>query len=122
MIVLCQLLFEWIIFRNVDSSKYDLVEKQREEIVELRARLVETDKSFFVLLLIIRMISLLQTENSRKDKHIEEMEGDLKTVNEVQNMENLQYLRHTLVKFLCYSTPSEQQMILPAVAQLLKMK
>ena len=43
-------------------------------------------------------------------------------MNEVQNMENLQYMRHTLVKFLCHSSSSEQQMILPAVAQLLKMK
>ena len=61
-------------------------------------------------------------ENTRKDKQIEQLEGDLKTVNEVQNMENLQYMRHTLVKFLCHSSSSEQQMILPAVAQLLKMK
>ena len=60
-------------------------------------------------------------ENTRKDKQIEQLEGDLKTVNEVQNMENLQYMRHTL-KFLCHSSSSEQQMILPAVAQLLKMK
>ena len=80
-------------------------------------------KSRWIILEIThRTISFLQIENDRKDKHIEELEGDLKTVSDIQNMENSQYLRHTLVKFLCYSSSSEQQMILPAVSELLNMK
>ncbi|KNB43131.1 hypothetical protein JH06_3332 [Blastocystis sp. subtype 4] len=87
------------------------LEAMREEVVSLRARLADAEKN----------LSLLQYENTKKDKHLEQLEGDLKAMNEVQNMENLQYMRHTLVRFLCYSSASEQQMILPAVGQLLKL-
>ena len=81
-----------------------------------------TSKYYCDIFYSFRTISILQTENDRKDKHIQQLEGDLKTVGEIQNMENLQYLRHTPVQFLCHSSSSEQQMILPAVSQLLKMK
>lgn len=37
-----------------------------------------------------RNLSILQLENDQKDKHMEELERDLKAVSEVQNMENIQ--------------------------------
>lgn len=69
-----------------------------------------------------RSLSILQVENKHKDERIEQMEGDLKMLGGAQNQENLQYMRHTLVKFLCNSSGSEQQMLLPAISQLLNLK
>ena len=72
--------------------------------------------------LIARSLSILQIENANKDKVIAELEGDLKSVSEIQNIDNFKFMRHTLVKFLCNSSASERQRILPAVAELLKLK
>ena len=69
-----------------------------------------------------RSLSILQVENEHKDERIEQMEGDLKMLSGVQNQENLQYMRHTPVKFLCNSSGSEQQMLMPAISQLLNLK
>ena len=112
-----------------DTESYDIlplphsqVQSLKNEVINLRARLTETEKWERWKRLTNRSLNLLQIENDRKDQRIEEMEGDLKTMGSVQNQENMQYLRHTLVKFLCDSNSSEQQMILPAVSQLLNLK
>ena len=69
-----------------------------------------------------RTLSILQIENSKKDQVIEELEGDLTSMGNAQSTESFKYMRHTLVKFLCNSSVSERQMILPAVSELLKLK
>lgn len=112
-----------------DTESYDIlplphnqVQSLKNEVINLRARLTETEKWERRERVTNRSLNLLQIENDRKDQRIEEMEGDLKTMGSVQNQENMQYLRHTLVKFLCDSNSSEQQMILPAVSQLLNLR
>lgn len=69
-----------------------------------------------------RTLSILQIENSKKDEVIEELEGDLKSMGNAQSTESFKFMRHTLVKFLCNSSASERQMILPAVSELLKLR
>lgn len=72
--------------------------------------------------MIDRTLSILQIENSKKDEVIEELEGDLKSMGNAQSTESFKFMRHTLVKFLCNSSASERQMILPAVSELLKLR
>ena len=45
----------------------------------------------------------------------------MKQMKEISVSENMQYMRHTLVKFLCDSTKSEKVKIAPVVEQLLEM-
>ena len=63
----------------------------------------------------------LKQELVLKNKYIHELEGDVKQLRAIAVAENMQYLRHTLVKFLCDSTKSEQTKIVPVVEQLLEM-
>lgn len=56
-----------------------------------------------------------------KNKYITDLEGDVKQLKAMAVAENMQYLRHTLVKFLCDSTKSEQTKIVNVVEQLLEM-
>jgi hypothetical protein len=63
----------------------------------------------------------MQKELEIKDTYIKELEGDVKQLKAISVAENMQYLRHTLVKFLCDSTKSEQTKIVNVVEQLLEM-
>lgn len=56
-----------------------------------------------------------------KTQYIQDLEGDVKQMKTMTAQENVQYLRHTLVKFLCDSTKSEQEKIVHVVEQLLQM-
>ena len=56
-----------------------------------------------------------------KTQYIQDLEGDVKQIKTMTAQENVQYLRHTLVKFLCDSTKSEQEKIVHVVEQLLQM-
>lgn len=66
-------------------------------------------------------IESLQQELLLKNKYIGDLEGDIKQLKAITVTENMQYLRHTLVKFLCDSTKSEQTKIVHVVEQLLEM-
>ena len=66
-------------------------------------------------------IDSLQQELLLKNRYISDLEGDVKQLNAMAVAENMQYLRHTLVKFLCDSTKSEQTKIVHVVEQLLEM-
>lgn len=63
----------------------------------------------------------MQQELVLKNQYITDLEGDLKQLKAIAAKENMQYLRHTLVKFLCDATKSEQTKIVPVVEQLLEM-
>ena len=66
-------------------------------------------------------IDSLQQELLLKNRYISDLEGDVKQLKAMAVAENMQYLRHTLVKFLCDSTKSEQTRIVQVVEQLLEM-
>ena len=66
-------------------------------------------------------IDSLQQELLLKNRYISDLEGDVKQLKAMAVAENIQYLRHTLVKFLCDSTKSEQTRIVHVVEQLLEM-
>lgn len=66
-------------------------------------------------------VESLTQEMEMKNKYISDLEGDMKQLKSMNASENMQYMRHTLVKFLCDSTRSEKSKIAPAVAQLLEM-
>ena len=66
-------------------------------------------------------IDSLQQELLLKNRYISDLEGDVKQLKAMAVAENMQYLRHTLVKFLCDSTKSEQTRIGHVVEQLLEM-
>ena len=66
-------------------------------------------------------IDSLQQELLLKNRYISDLEGDVKQLKAMAVAENIQYLRHTLVKFLCDSTKSEQTKIVHVVEQLLEM-
>lgn len=66
-------------------------------------------------------IDSLQQELLLKNRYISDLEGDVKQLKAMAVAENMQYLRHTLVKFLCDSTKSEQTRIVHVVEQLLEM-
>lgn len=63
----------------------------------------------------------LDMELKLKNKYISELEGDMKQMKSMTAKENMQYLRHTLVKFLCDCTRSEQSKLVPVVEELLEM-
>lgn len=62
-----------------------------------------------------------EKELELKTQYIQELEGDLKQMKAISAQESMQYLRHTLVKFLCDATKSEQEKIVNVVEQLLEM-
>lgn len=63
----------------------------------------------------------MEAELSLKNQYIHELEGDMKQIKQMAVEENMQYLRHTLVKFLVNSTRSEQSKLVQVVEQLLEM-
>lgn len=63
----------------------------------------------------------MEAELSLKNQYIHELEGDIKQIKQMAVEENMQYLRHTLVKFLVNSTRSEQSKLVQVVEQLLEM-
>ena len=63
----------------------------------------------------------LDMELKLKNKYISELEGDMKQMKSMTAKENMQYLRHTLVKFLCDCTRSEQSKLVPVVEEILEM-
>ena len=63
----------------------------------------------------------METELVMKNQYIRQLEGDIKQIKQMAVEENMQYLRHTLVKFLVNSTRSEQSKLVQVVEQLLEM-
>ena len=63
----------------------------------------------------------MEAELTMKNQYIRELEGDMKQIKQMAVEENMQYLRHTLVKFLVNSTRSEQSKLVQVVEQLLEM-
>ena len=63
----------------------------------------------------------MEAELAMKNQYIRELEGDMKQIKQMAVEENMQYLRHTLVKFLIKSTRSEQSKLVQVVEQLLEM-
>ena len=63
----------------------------------------------------------MEAELTLKNQYIHELEGDMKQIKQMAVEENMQYLRHTLVKFLVNSTRSEQSKLVQVVEQLLEM-
>ena len=63
----------------------------------------------------------MEAELAMKNNYIRELEGDMKQIKQMAVEENMQYLRHTLVKFLVNSTRSEQSKLVQVVEQLLEM-
>ena len=64
----------------------------------------------------------LEAELTLKDQYITGLEGDMKQMKAMHSKENMQYMRHTLVKFLCDSSRSEQGKLVQVVEQLLEMR
>ena len=67
-------------------------------------------------------VESLDVELKLKNKYISELEGDMKQMKSMTGKENMQYLRHTLVKLLCDCTRSEQTKLVPVVEELLEMR
>ena len=100
---------------------HKIIQELRSELEEVK-RSCQQNSEFFLNGAVRRSkVESLQQEVEMKNKYIAELEGDMKQMKIISVSENMQYMRHTLVKFLCDSTKSEKVKIAPVVEQLLEM-
>ena len=98
-----------------------IIVELREELEQLRLESHQNKEYSFTASLTPSKLDSIKQELQLKDQYIHDLEGDVKQLKAMGTAENIQYLRHTLVKFLCNSTKSEQTKLVPVVEQLLEM-
>ena len=101
---------------------HKIIDELRKEVEELRRVSKENSEKEGMEGIEYSRVESLDVELKLKNKYISELEGDMKQMKSMTGKENMQYLRHTLVKFLCDCTRSEQTKLVPVVEELLEMR
>ena len=107
--------------RGIYKLPHKIIQELRAELAALKRSYSQAKECVWMERMMCSRWESLQTELELKNKYIQELTGDMEQIKAMAVEENMQYLRHTLVKFLCDSTRSEQSKIVSAVEQLLQM-
>lgn len=104
--------------KDTDEGTIGLYELPHKQVIELRKMLDGMNSK--VELLSNKTLAMEQ-EISLKDKYIMELSGDLERVKLGSNEPDLIYLRHTLVKFFCDASRSEQTKLAGVIGKLIQL-